>query len=503
MSTLTTRPIDYNDVQGLVRFAYKHQTEAAYLVLRIDNVAMARRWLATAPIASAAVADPPPASAIQVAFTAQGLRKLGLPEATLAQFSAEFLAGMSADPSRSRRLGDVGESAPAAWNWGYGDRVPDAVVMLFAIPGGLAGLIDSCTAAWGNAFTLLTTLDTSDLGGVEQFGFTDGISQPVLDWDQQLDAPSQGLEYRNVVALGEFVLGYKNEYGEFGARPLVAAVSDSGLLAAQDDPAKADLGLNGSYAVIRDLRQDVRGFWRFVAQAAPSAGITADQLAAAFVGRERNGDPLVPPASRSIAGIPGESAGDQNRFLYDGDPDGVRCPFGAHIRRANPRTADYAEKPANLLALLATALGFETHGLRDDLTSAVRFHRILRRGREYGPALAPAAATAPAPLDEPERGLRFVCINASIARQFEFVQNAWLENSKFNGMTGESDPLLGNREPLEVSGATDSFTMPRPGAPRRNVTSVPPFVTVRGGAYLFLPSLRALRYITKYTGDAR
>jgi len=126
--------------------------------------------------------------------------------------------------------------------------------------------------------------------------------------------------------------------------------------------------------------------------------------------------------------------------------------------------------------------------------SSVRFHRILRRGREYGPGLSPSDALVPAPPDDPERGLRFICLNANISRQFEFLQNAWLMNTKFSGLTGESDPLLGNRQPIPNCPATDGFTRQEDGGLRRHISGLPQFVTVRGGAYFFLPSLRALRY---------
>jgi hypothetical protein len=93
-------------------------------------------------------------------------------------------------------------------------------------------------------------------------------------------------------------------------------------------------------------------------------------------------------------------------------------------------------------------LGFGPRGFRDDLMSPVRFHRILRRGREYGPELFPQNALGPKPPDDPERGLHFICLNANISRQFEFLQNAWINSTKFSGLTGESDPLLGNRQPI-------------------------------------------------------
>ncbi|MDA1316251.1 MAG: hypothetical protein O2968_23275, partial [Acidobacteria bacterium] len=188
----------------------------------------------------------------------------------------------------------------------------------------------------------------------------------------------------------------------------------------------------------------------------------------------------------------------QNQFTFDSDASGVRCPFGSHLRRANPRNADFPERPAGLLKKLLIALGFGPKHFRYDLMSSVRFHRILRRGRRYGPPLTPEEALAPAPPNEPERGLHFMCLNANISRQFEFVQNAWIVNSKFSGMTGESDPLLGNREPIPGCPVTSDFNMPQEGGLRRRVSGLPQFVTVRGGAYFFLPSLRALRY---FAGD--
>jgi deferrochelatase/peroxidase EfeB len=138
--------------------------------------------------------------------------------------------------------------------------------------------------------------------------------------------------------------------------------------------------------------------------------------------------------------------------------------------------------------------GFGPKGFRDDLMSPVRFHRILRRGREYGPGLPPYDAAQPPPTDGIERGLHFICLNANIARQFEFLQNAWINSSKFSGLTGESDPLLGNREPLPGCPFTNGFTEPQKDGVPRHRSRLPQFVTVKGGAYFFLPSLSALRF---------
>ena len=142
-------------------------------------------------------------------------------------------------------------------------------------------------------------------------------------------------------------------------------------------------------------------------------------------------------------------------------------------------------------------LGFGPKGFYDDLTSSVRFHRILRRGREYGSELSPEEALQPAPPNESPRGLHFICLNANISRQFEFLQNAWIANTKFSGVTGESDPLLGNRESIPGCPVTANFAIPGDGTLRRRVSDLPQFVMVRGGAYFFLPSLRALRYLAQ------
>ena len=252
--------------------------------------------------------------------------------------------------------------------------------------------------------------------------------------------------------------------------------------------AKCDLGRNGTYLVLRDLRQDVRGFWEFLERQAVATGASAQDLAESMVGRSIGGKPLAHPSDRPIPAIPVEDA--LNSFTFAGDADGAVCPLGAHIRRANPRNADMPGGPGGALSRLVRILGFAQGGVRDDLVAPARFHRIIRRGRKYGDDGAP----------DGERGLRFVCLNANIARQFEFVQNAWLMSTHFGGLAGESDPLLGNRQPLPGCPATDAFTRPRPDGVPRRLTGLPQFVTVQGGAYFFLPGLRALRYLASDAG---
>ena len=247
---------------------------------------------------------------------------------------------------------------------------------------------------------------------------------------------------------------------------------------------------------MRQLAQDVRGFWQFAnAQSNGDAG-ERQHLAESMVGRTLKGDALVPAAEKPIAGVDAEDAA-KNGFTFDTDPKGTRCPFGAHIRRANPRTNDLPGAENHLISKLVHTAGFSEGSFRDDVISSTRFHRLLRRGREYGPGLTQQQALEPALPDDAEHGIHFVSLGANISRQFEFVQGAWVMSSKFGGMTGESDALLGNREPIPGCPITSGFSLPREeGAPRR-LAGLPQFITVRGGAYFFLPGIRALRYLVR------
>jgi len=503
---MDTPIIDYSDVQGLVRFGYAHLQEACFLLLRVENATAARMWLATASVTTAERLAERPDTALQIALTCEGLRALDIPEEIIQGFSPEFITGMSGEESRSRRLEDIGASAPAHWQWGSPGYVPHVLLMLYARKGLLdhwrTTVIEMLPAA---GLHLQRRLDTAELNGYEPFGFRDGISQPQIDWQWERKVESiDQLVYSNLVAVGEFLLGYPDEYGKYTDRPLIAPRDDphQQLLPAEDQPDRQDLGRNGSYLVLRHLQQDVQGFWRFLDEQTHDKQGHADptarhKLAAAMVGRTLEGVPLVPLADRPIAGIGQEDPDDRtlNQFTYVEDPAGIHCPFGAHIRRANPRNADLPEGTQGLLSYLVRILGFGQHSIRDDAIASTRFHRLLRRGRKYGPTLLPEEAIQRGQPDAAERGLYFICLNANIGRQFEFVQNAWIMGTKFNGLTEESDPLLGNREPLAGCPVTNTFSLPQQHGVRQRITGMPQFVTVRGGAYFFLPSMRALRYL--------
>ena len=523
--------IDFADVQGVVRFGHGKLSEACFLLLQVADRVAAQRWLLSAPVTSALTTDPPPDTALQVAFTRHGLEALGVALEDIEGFSDEFIAGMAGEASRSRRLGDFGANDPTGWTWGGSEHdVPHLVAMVYARPGGLGTWEEEIKgAAWDAAFRVQARLATSGSVDVEPFGFTDGLSQPRLDWDQTLQRGDKDYaDYTNVSALGEFLLGYPNEYGRYTHRPLIDPARDAraiDLPPAEDVPNRRDLGRNGTYLVFRQLHQDVRGFWQFLDRQTGSDPEERWRLAEAMVGRTRIGEPLVPLVHDWIEGIgPGLKDMAANHFTYAGDPHGERCPIGAHIRRANPRTGDVPPDTQSWIARLVRIFGFKRGYFSEDLIASARFHRLLRRGRAYGERLTPEAAPQREGADE-ERGLHFICLAANLSRQFEFVQNAWVQSTKFAGLFDETDPLLGSRTPrpgvAEISVAQpalaglaeendphfgregftlpvpagDVFSMPRSNGPARRITGLPQFVTVRGGAYFFLPGLRALRYI--------
>ena len=496
----------FDDLQGLIRFGHGKLTDTCFLLLTINDAAAAKQWLHSAPINNALAVAPKPDNVLQIAFTVEGLRALGLEETIIQHFSDEFIVGMSGDESRSRRLGDIDTNAPERWDWGGNpEQLPHVLLLLYSTKDGIPAWRKKLEdQLFSSAFQLIQQLPTRHIGDIEPFGFADGVSQPTIDWEhQQSTDKHQRNTYSNHLAVGEVVLGYANEYQQYTPRPLISPQSDTlaaVLPNAEDQPDLKDFGRNGSYLVLRQLEQDVPGFWQFLDRETGSVSTQREQLAARMVGRHRDGSPLMPLSSDPI---PGTSPNDTlNHFDYRADPAGTRCPFGAHIRRANPRTADLPPPVDGFFSWLKKNLGFGLKRPDEDLVASTRFHRLLRRGRTYGSLLTPEEAIKPNAIKD-ERGLQFICLVSNIARQFEFVQNAWMINSKFAGVQDERDPLLAHRLPLNNGDTTDQFNQADPAGPMHKTCDLPQFITVRGGAYFFMPGLSALKYLAGLPNKAR
>jgi Dyp-type peroxidase family len=450
-------PLELHDMQGLVVRGYGSLPYATFLLLHVVDGAAASslvgRWADV--VTSGALSPPPPGSAMNVALTAEGVDRLTAGRAP-SGFSEQFVTGM-ASTYRSRLLGDVDDDAPRTWRWGGPGTEPvHVLVLLYAVtPAELSRGVASVTAdAAAYGLKVVAQLDAAELQVNEPFGFHDGISQPLM-----AGLPKAG-PGGDVVRAGEFVLGYRNEYGQRTERPLVPASSDPGRLLPPDADGSgaADVGRNGTYLVVRQLEQDVDGFWDWVGRASARPDGTVDQaartrLAAKMVGRWPSGAPLVLTPE---ADDPAQASANDFRY-HATDPAGLACPIGAHVRRANPRDA------------------LEPHPGSADSLAVNRKHRIIRRGRGYR--------------TDTERGLYFMCLNGNLARQFEFIQHSWVNDPYFNLLDDATDPVCGVRH----DGGT-SFTAP--GLPvRTRYQGLPQFVHVRGGAYFFLPGIGALRYL--------
>jgi Dyp-type peroxidase family len=478
---------DLDDIQGVITSGYGHLPLSAYLFVTMTDPAGARRWLARASESITSSRRWPegakPRVAVNIALTASGLRDSGLPARVVCTFPPEFQDGI-ASPERSRILGDSGESAPEFWELGGPGTAPvHAMLLLFAADA--PTLEELCSTQR----TLLESADgVAELPGTmqrgyrpatasEPFGFHDGIAQPRI----------AGLADEGVPT-GEFILGYENHYGVIPPTPVVPRELDSGgILPRLSNPFHGgdlcDLGRNGSYLVYRKLQQDVAGFWQFMTREAARGGSTDPEhivwLAAKCVGRWPSGAPLALAPERDDVNL-----ADRDDFYYANDPQGLRCPIGAHVRRTNPRDALRPYPRQQSL----------------NMTDA---HRLIRRGRVYGPPLFEADVLSRASSPETRktlqhmrddglaRGVHFFCVNASVKSQFEFVQQTWCNNPRFGGLNDNMDPLTST--PCGDD-APSRMTIPRAQGAWRT-SALPHFVTVKAGAYLFLPSLTALRFL--------
>ena len=436
--------IDLDDIQGNVLRGYT-MPAAAYLWLRIVDVAEARALMRRMlpQVATAAPWAEAPPTAMNVAFTFAGLRALGLADDVLASFPEVFREGMAA---RAERLGDRGPSAPSNWEPGFGEA--HVLVTVSAVDAAhLAAALESVIGedAEMRAVALVHLQQAEALaGGRDHFGFFDGIAQPAIEGSGVAPRPGDGQPdgaggWREV-ATGEVLLGYRDEDGALPAAPA------------------PPFERNGTFVVYRKLAMDTAAFRRFVASAGYPGG--ADQLAAKIVGRWADGTPLELSPDRPDPSVA------INDFSYAKDPDGLRCPLGAHIRRANPRDS----------------LGFYEGRLSNR-------HRIVRRGRSYGPPLPPGVVDD----DGVDRGLIFVCFQADIWRQFETIQSLWIDDGDPFGLGVDKDFLIG-----EPHGTEGKMTIQ--GHPPFFLKPQPRFVTLRGGGYLFQPSMSALRTLAEAEG---
>jgi Dyp-type peroxidase family len=472
--------LNLGDIQGIVARGYGELEGGCYMLLGVRDAPAARGWLGGLANLVTGGDRKPEVRALNIAFTHGGLKALGLDDETLGTFPHEFQDGMTS-PYRRRILGDTGESAPERWDWGGPNNAPvHILLMLFAkdeparadfcrdVSSGFdAGGVEQI----GKTLECVVLRDEANNCSKEHFGFCDAVTQPFIEGLGKKGPPS------NTIKAGEFILGYPNEYGLLTERTTVKAERDPRGILPRDAGGSGDhdLGCNGTYLVFRQIEQHVNRFWQFMEEKTRGADGTSYpdariRLASKMVGRWPSGAPLLlSPGGEDTA------LGHENDFAYHAaDPHGFKCPVGSHVRRSNPRDT------------------LDPHPGTEKSIAVNKRHQLLRRGRAYGPPVA--ASMNPEDILRAEvsgeRGLHFICLNANISRQFEFVQQTWVNNPKFDGLYNDTDPLIGIRDYAD-GGVFTEQSQPV----RRRVRGLPEFVTVRGGAYFFLPGLTALRYL--------
>jgi len=466
LKKLTTGEL--KNIQGIIISGYGHLPHAEYQFLSLGDAALAKDWLATIlPKITTALRPEDedgkkkkPGCALNIAFTYAGIQKFG--PTLKAGFSQEFMEGIT-EPHRTRRLGDDGSSAPEFW-----DIKENGIDVLLMIQAPDLTELGAFSKSLKDDYTRFgVTLVTSTLGSApannkEHFGFADSISQPFIE-----HSPATPKGTQSCVRAGEFILGYHNEYELLPATPTINSADDKNnyLPPLSTDNRLKDFGCNGSYLVFRKLYQDVAAFNSYLDTHTKNAEHKA-LVAAKFVGRWPSGTPLVVSPDKDIA----ETYDKNNFFFMNNDAKGLSCPVASHIRRSNPRDS------------LA--------GGPEQSIKTVNRHRLLRRGIQYGPQFAGGTMD-----DGQDRGILFFCVNADIKRQFEFVQQTWINNPKFGDMYNDRDPITGNNFDPKGDNDGKEYNMTIPGCPREKFTGMPRFVTVKGGGYFFLPAVPALRYL--------
>ena len=434
--------LEFEDIQHILLTRAPAMT-GRYELLSFKNAAGGRAWLSAIleKVHSAKTMRETVAQDkrwVTVAFTWNGLRALGVDETSLATFPDEFRQGMVA---RAETLGDAGANHPDKWVDRTNSPELHAIAILFARDEAERG---RCAAehqtflAQCDGVEVLSTLDLEATPlfdyAHDHFGYRDRLSQPVIEGSGDTPTPGSGAPLK----AGEFILGYPDENGHVTL------------------PQPEILSRNGSFMAYRRMEEHVGKFRDFL-RANGSTPEEQELVAAKLMGRWRSGAPLVLAPEKDDAAL-GADPQRNNHFNYkQQDPHGYAVPLGSHIRRMNPRDTD-----ANM-----------------------NRRRMIRRGATYGPPLPEGA-----PEDGQERGIAAFVICASLVRQFEFAQNVWVNDKNFHELGNERDPIIGNQD------GTLEYKIPKRPI-RKTITGLPAFTTVKGGAYFFLPGLKALRYLSR------
>jgi len=406
---------------------------------------------------------------VNIGFTYRGLEKLGLPARYLSEFRGKAKAFVEGAYLRAaRRLADSGPSAAESWEPCFGHDVSHVLLTIHADDeiglGDLTGRLKNLSGADGLDGWAMS-LEAKHLTGDKEkrtvhFGFRDGISQPAIkEFHEQRKLDDGTPVPEKLHEPGEFLLGYENDE-KFNLWLLPNPRVPAGAAAEI-----AKFFKNGSFAALRKMEQHEEEFRAFVAKSATRLGQPPEYVKAKMGGRWEDGSVVKPDTGSTPGGKdPGSDESNINDFTFKDDRNGEGCPFGAHIRRMNPRA---------------------------DQVVPFRRRRVIRRGMPYGPSFDVAPG-------EP-RGLLGLFFCASLEDQFEHLLAEWGDSNPMgpDNRGDAKDPLIGNHENTEAV-----LDIPMQGETLRQLDGFTPFVTTRGTLYAFFPSLSALDTIAKITTPA-
>lgn len=452
--------VNTKDVQALFRGFGLKWPHARFFYCRYANGEAGRRLLQfLSPLTSYHDLSNSPDVCVNAAFTFGGIAALNLDNDIINSLPDDFRDGMR---SRANINGDSGESDPCHWEeiWRE-DNVHLWIGAYAREQASLEGWSEKLLR-FLDAESDLSCLGRQDAGRIvsspetpiyiddvetqpqesvvlEHFGFRDGVSNPPISGLVEKRVKGAGILDANgnwhAYPPGEFLLGHIDTNGEIPVAPKPAAFAQ-----------------NGSFMVLRKLDQDVDLFRDYLVEQSAKLAMGPDDLAARMVGRRRDGTPLMP-------------SDDLNDFRFSGDPEGRVCPMGSHIRRTNPRDSFGADFGSLL----------------------VDRHRILRRAITYG-NLVPRGQKQEDVNGPAGQGLIFIVLNASISRQFEFVQQQWVNYGNEFDQGNDGDPIIGTRT------GGDQMVIPGDAEEGRDAAicnELKQFVRCRGGDYFFLPGIGA------------
>jgi Dyp-type peroxidase family len=488
MTTTTPPPLDLNNIQGdiLVGLPKKTQTYAFYQIanatefrkrlsalipfITTSTQAQGHKELIKQIKASTAQHNAPPPilklAGINIAFSHNGLHKLGLTQST---GDSAFDAGMLKD---SFNLGDKGTGTTAPTfspDWIPAFKAGNLIDVLILFSGDSHQTIDETVqkvellfgvgthnSSLHSVLKLVGDVRPGAEKGHEHFGFLDGISQPAVQGVDTKPNPGQEVVNQGVILCGR----------------------------ATDTVTRPPWTLDGSFGSLRFLNQLVPEFDAFL-NANPIPGLPphegSDLFGARLVGRWKSGAPIDITPTKDDPAL-GADPLRNNNFQYDfQNPDDfstqTRCPFAAHTRKTNPRNDLNSPKVGG--------------------PGTVAPRRIIRRGIPFGPEVTPDETKENKTIHA--RGLIFFGYSANIELGFQFIQHSWANNTGFpidktipgttNALAPGFDPIIGQ----QISDGPRQTIGLEPQAQLQETTLPTEWVVPQGGEYFFSPSISALK----------